>query len=187
MTGAGADNVAFNICSKAQKQKGLSMGRWSKQGCIESAREYDDLKVWIQERKTAYLAARNNSWLDECCVHMAKKQKIKRTDDKHLQSSSKYPSRMRSANDARKAFEVAKINKRFEKYCSHMKGQQPLISNESCLRLAISFDSINEFKSSEFLAYNVAKKRGLLPIIKDIIDSRNAKAWIDDKLGELDG
>ena len=46
------------------------MGRWSKQGCIKSAIKYNDLKTWIREKKTAYLAARDNGWLDECCTHM---------------------------------------------------------------------------------------------------------------------
>lgn len=96
------------------------MGRWSKQGCIHSAREYSYLKTWIRERKTAYLAARDNGWLNECCAHMSRYKRRKWTLEECLASACNYGSSKDWRVGEKEAYDAATINGWLERCTEHM-------------------------------------------------------------------
>ncbi len=52
-------------------------GYWYiKENCLEDAKKYNSLNEWTKLNQSAVNAARANGWLDECCAHMLKKEKI---------------------------------------------------------------------------------------------------------------
>lgn len=153
---------ACNICSKQEKQEGLFVGRWSKQGCINSAREYDDLKTWIQERKTAYLAARDNGWLDECSSHMGTNiPNIEWTLDRCLASSKKYQNRIAWLRSNGEAYCAAVRNNRLAKCSAHMKSNNaPSWEFEDCLLSARACSSRFEWEKKDKAACSAARRHG---------------------------
>lgn len=147
--------------------KRFVVGRWSKQGCINSAREYSDLKTWMRERKTSYLAARDNGWLETCCTHMKQKQRVKWTFEKCIQSSSKYHSRMEWANGDGKAYRAAIKNNWLEECCKHMVpkrkgGRNSKWTLEKCVASARECASRKEWQKKSPAAYSAARRNGWL-------------------------
>lgn len=47
---------------------------WTKERCIEKAKEYKTRTQWNKESKSSYLAALRNGWMEECCKHMNTKK-----------------------------------------------------------------------------------------------------------------
>lgn len=163
------------------------MGRWSKQGCIKSASEYSDLKTWIRERKTSYLAARDNGWLDECCTHMG--MDISNTEwtlDLCIERAKEFKSRRVWYCEDPNTYNAALKNGWLDESCVHMEEAKPSVTNQVCVDAAKPFSSIDEFYKNEHLHFKIAKENGWLPEIRDIIYGRNARSWIEKNLGGSD-
>jgi len=79
------DSKAFNAAEKngwldecvthMKVIKHKSSNYWTKEKCIESASKYQVKIRWRENEGSAYVIAKNNGWLNECCAHM-KQNKI---------------------------------------------------------------------------------------------------------------
>ncbi len=140
------------------------MGRWSKQGCINSAREYDYLKTWIRERKTAYLAARDNGWLDKCTEHMPGKTEINEVWilEKCKASAAQYNTRGEWKKGELNAYNAARRNGWLDVCCEHMEAVLESWTLEKCREIAKKFKTRAEWHYKEHNSYKAAQKNGWL-------------------------
>ena len=46
------------------------IGYWTKERCVEHAKQFNSLKDWVKANKTPSTKARSNGWHDECTAHM---------------------------------------------------------------------------------------------------------------------
>lgn len=157
------------------------MGRWSKQGCINSSREYDYLKTWIQEKKTAYLAARDNGWLEECCAHMSERKNKKWSLDKctehmpdskeltkvwtkekckEIASQYKYLKQWQVSNPS--SYQAAKRNKWLDVCCEHMDILVERLTLDKCKKSALNHTALMDWRNADAAAYNAAQSNGWL-------------------------
>ncbi|RDV23991.1 hypothetical protein DXV75_16150 [Alteromonas aestuariivivens] len=164
---------ACNICSKQEKQKGLFVGRWSKQGCISSARDYDDLKTWIRERKTAYLAARDNGWLDECCKHMKYGKTITWTLGECKDSAAKYETRGAWYKGDRNAYGAARRNGWLNDCCQHMEAAHESWTLQKCKASAAKYSTRWDWGTGDSKAYQAAVRSGWLDDCCEHIETLN--------------
>lgn len=164
------------------------MGRWSKQGCINSAREYNCLKTWIRERKTAYLAARDNGWLDECCEHMViKTPKKEWSSDKSKASARKHSNKVSWETHSGDACSYAIRNDGLDECCAHLKEIKHSVTKQDCINSAMPFSRIEDFYKHENFYFRCAREQGWLPEIREHFMKRKMKAWFDIKFGDADG
>lgn len=140
------------------------MGRWSKKGCIDSAREYEDIKTWVRERKTAYLAARDNDWLKECCEHMKKRQS-RWTRELCLAKAQQFSSPEEWFNSNSGSYDAAKLLNIFEECCSHMPSSKQLTevwTLGQCKVSALKYVKMMEWRKNQRNAHNAAQANGWL-------------------------
>ena len=160
------------------------MGRWSKQGCIKSAREYNDLKTWIREKKTSYLAARDNGWLDECCTHMELDiSKTEWTFDLCAKEAKKFKTRSRWSYEEPNSYNAALKNGWLDECCFHMEEIKRSPTKQDCINAAKPYSSIDDFCKNEYFHFKIAKEKGWLPEIKDIYYLSKVRSWIEKNLG----
>jgi hypothetical protein len=178
--------LCIHAISTKKYQKSLPVGRWSKQGCIKSAREYDFLKTWIRERKTAYLAARDSGWLEECCAHMEPLFE-KWTTEKCKESALKYTNLIDWRASEPNSYGVAQSRGWLSECCAHMKVGKRFVTKQDCINAAMQLSRIDDFFKHEHYYFKCAKEQGWLPEIKDILDMYKARVWLDKKFGGPDG
>ncbi len=162
------------------------MGRWSKQGCINSAKDYDDLKTWIRERKTAYLAARDNGWIHDCTKHMTDVLHTDWTLDLCAEKAKEFKTRRMWYCEEPNSYNAALKNGWLDACCSHMEKVKRSVTKQDCINAATPFSSVDDFFQHEHFYFKIAKKNGWLPEIKDIYYERNARAWIEKNLRGAD-
>ena len=63
----------LNECTRHMEHLRLPRNYWTKEKCIEIAKDYNGRFEWQKNSSSSYNTARINRWLDECCVHMVKK------------------------------------------------------------------------------------------------------------------
>lgn len=137
------------------------MGRWSKQGCINSAQKYDDLKTWIRERKTAYLAARDNGWLDECSAHMGiNTSDIEWTKEECILFAKKYDNQRGFASYKHVAYAATKRNSWILECTSQMTPFKKVRTLELCKVAARRFTSPSSWYYNDSSTYIYACNHG---------------------------
>ena len=62
-------------CSKHIKHLIKPQGYWTKEKCIESAKEYKTRNSWINDGRGSYYSAKRNGWIEECSKHMVSRIK----------------------------------------------------------------------------------------------------------------
>jgi predicted GIY-YIG superfamily endonuclease len=62
----------FSECVKHMKINTKPKGYWTKDRCIEEAKNYNSRKEWSTKHHSSYIIAHRNKWLEECCNHMIK-------------------------------------------------------------------------------------------------------------------
>jgi len=162
------------------------VGRWSERGCINSAQQYDDLKTWIQERKTAYLAARDNGWLDKCTDHMSLRYRA-HSRESCAESALRFKTQKEWFRGDRTAYDAAKRLNIFKECSSHMAENRRSVSKADCISAANLYSSIDDFCKYENFYFKIARENHWLLEIKGIYYERNARAWIEKNLGSADG
>lgn len=65
------NNWVGECCAHMKQRK--KNGYWTKQRCIDDAAMHIARSEWCHASPSAYKAARNNCWIDECCEHMERK------------------------------------------------------------------------------------------------------------------
>jgi hypothetical protein len=60
-------------CTSHMEVLRLPRNYWTKEKCIDIAKNYNGRFEWQKNNFSSYNTARINGWLDECCVHMVKK------------------------------------------------------------------------------------------------------------------
>lgn len=69
--------------------------------------------------------------------------------------------------------------------CSaHMKGGHRSVKKQDCINTAMQFSNIDDFFKHKHYYYKCAKEQGWLSEIKDILDMRNARVWLNKKFGD---
>jgi hypothetical protein len=101
-------------------------GYWTKEKCIESAKECNSVPEWKRKYGRACNKALVNGWLDECCAHMIlSKSKGYWTKEKCIETISNYY----ILNDWRKenyvAYEAARKFGWLNECKKHLKKEKP--------------------------------------------------------------
>jgi hypothetical protein len=72
-------NVAYNNnwldeCTKHMITSTNIKGYWTKEKCLESSKDYLNIRQWQINGGGAYQSAKKNGWINECTKHMIKRK-----------------------------------------------------------------------------------------------------------------
>jgi len=156
------------------------MGKWSKNGCIKSASNYATKDDWIRFKKTAYLAARDNGWINICCEHMEKE-----TTNVHdgitlsqcRKSAENYTSMQNWKKGDKELYFFAIEQGWITSCCKHMVEIDLKMDKKDFFRSALVCNSYSEWMNSDSLAYKFALKHNWTVEIKELFLTRNVTRW----------
>ena len=141
--------------------------KWTKQACLESARQYKTRDAWGLGAPGAYTAAKNSGWREECCAHMVSPHKYA-TKQACLESARLYETRTKWKKGAPGAPKQAKENGWYAECCVHMGAKiDPATTRkntvkwtkQACLESARLHETRGEWAAGAPGAYGVARQR----------------------------
>lgn len=93
--------------------------KWTKDGVLEIARQYNTAGDFHDKANDAYMTARRRGWLKEACAHMYSARFVW-TEALIVAEAAKYKTRSDFANGCRAAYSAAARKKILDKVCAHM-------------------------------------------------------------------
>src|ERR1035437_97625 len=162
-TAAAKNNGWYEECTVHMKRLLAEKGFWTKEKCIENAKNYYRPSDWKKNDNKIYAIAKNNGWYEECTAHMIK-QKIW-TKENCINSAKKYDSLSEWQNNESGAWKSARINGWYEECTVHMK--RPISWNlkwteEKCLESSLKYDKFSDWVKYDSTAYVAATKHNWL-------------------------
>jgi hypothetical protein len=103
----------YSECTTHMKRKIKPAGYWTKERCIEESKKYKTNFEWSRKSGTSYGIACKNKWLEECCVHMLKKMKLKGywTKERCIEDAKKYSTSFEWSRKSGGAYKASRKNK----------------------------------------------------------------------------
>ena len=98
-------------------------GYWTKDRCVEDAKNYETISEWKNNSGSAYATAGKNGWREDCHKHMKRKSKPIGywTKERCLLESLKFNTISSFEKKSRGAFAASKRHGCYEDCCKHMK------------------------------------------------------------------
>ncbi|WP_210499529.1 hypothetical protein [Vibrio crassostreae] len=91
------------------KQRKPRTPKWTLEKCTESASNYTTKKDWSEGDNPAYVAARRNKWVEQCCAHMVSASLIW-TKGACIEDAKCYPSKLAWQKGNQSAYKSAMEN-----------------------------------------------------------------------------
>jgi len=98
-------------------------GYWTKEKCIEEARNFNSTKEWSSISSSSYSVAKTKGWLDDCRAHMKERKRATSgiwTKEKCIKDAKNYTGRFEWQLKNKTAYLSALKNGWLNKCCSHM-------------------------------------------------------------------
>ena len=158
-------NKGWNILNRA---KAGSLGGkyvfWTYEECKSHALQCSTRSEFITKFPGAYASAIKNNWLDDICLHMELKFKIKNNPETVKLEALKYKTRQEFRHGSNSAYEYARKHKLLDSICTHM--IRPLAkvkwTDEAVFEEAKKYSSKEEFRKGCSAAYTIAHKKGII-------------------------
>lgn len=141
-------------------------GYWSKEMCLDSAKNFSRPSDWARGNGGAYSSAMKKGWLPECCAHMTIR-KIRGSwyvKQSCLEDAKKYTTKTEWISNSQSAVKVAKKKGWYAECTAHMVNQHipPKQIHQFILNKAKGFNSSREWFLKDNKNYNKAIKNGWL-------------------------
>jgi hypothetical protein len=133
--------------------------KWHKEACTKDAQRFKYRSDWQRGSNSAYNSAKNNNWLDECCVHMnlkkggnTERKPISRYWD--LESCRKEAERFTSIShwndNSGSSYQAALRNNWVEQCAKHMSKTRTRIEQvcDVCREELANYTDYNELRSN---------------------------------------
>jgi hypothetical protein len=139
---------------------------WTKENVLRNSLKYDNKIKWRENDNSAYVTARNNGWLDECCKHMIQnKPKGYWTKEICINSALKYntPSDWEKGDNS--ACTTAKFNGWYKECTVHMTRKTNQFprgywTKEKCIESALKYNTHKEWIKNDNAALCASKLHG---------------------------
>ncbi|MBP1615742.1 MAG: hypothetical protein H6Q13_3190, partial [Bacteroidetes bacterium] len=184
-------NKGWNILNKAKTGSlGGQKLYWTKERCIEKAKEYLTRNKFSKECSGAYASSIKNNWLDEVCSHMVSLIASPRDWNlKILQEEAiKYNTRKEFFNKSNTAYEYARKKKWLDLICSHMIHPTPpkKWTLQALKEEALKYKTRREFGLKNSSAYSIASKEGFIAVVCSHMElqHKTANHWTKEKCQE---
>lgn len=144
---------------------GKNSGYWTKERCIEDAKEYNTIRDWTKNNTTPYSVARTNGWLNECTKHMTN-LRPKLTKERCIENAKKY----NSITDWIKSmgggseYKFAHQHDWYNDCISHMPEyiHPKALTKERCIETSKNYTKPSDWKKYDSTTYKFACENGLL-------------------------
>ena len=151
-------------CSSHMKRKDYTARKtWTKEDCIQDARQYSKRGHWHDVSTSAYKAALKNGWLDEATSHM---EKVARWDKENiLEEAKRYQTATEWRTESPKSYNAAALRGILPECTQHMGGRRktgkPIVwTKEKCIEKASEFSKIHDWWLKSPTSLQAAKKYG---------------------------
>lgn len=147
--------------------KGKNNGYWTKERCIEHAKNFNTITEWTNDNTTPVINARKYGWMDECTTHMVRNQQSNgywQIKENVLESARECKTRREWSNKYSRATVMAKKYGWYEEATRHMKLSRKLPGHwdikENVLAEARKYNSRSEWSKKSITSYRKGKKNG---------------------------
>ena len=141
-------------------------GYWTKERCIEHAKQFNTVSEWLKANSTPCTNARLNGWYDECTTHMFRVQvpsNYWKNKEKCIEEALKYKRISDWAKNSSSSYNSARKNGWYDECISHMdkiRYKQSEWTLEMCKAKAINYKTKKQWESKSRSSYRAAKKNG---------------------------
>lgn len=144
-------------------------GYWTKERCMEDAKNHNSKYQWRKANSSAYGIALKKKWLDECCAHMTQLQDQKPagywTKERCMESASKHDNRNEWYRANSGAVAAARKNEWYDECVAHMKSSSQNPSGywndkEKCMEEARKYNRRSHWLKGSGASYNSAYRNG---------------------------
>jgi len=164
---------------------------WTKARCIRNASHYPNRGAWIKACKPAYTSAFLRGWLDECCAHMLRLRKKRKSWTKKacMSMALRFQSRNEWSKEEQSSYRYAAKRGWLSDCCRHM--GPPLNarqwSKKDVLKEVRKFKSKKEWRKTSSASYSAAIGFGIGQNLfqKDKWFRRNYGSWSEEQLMEV--
>jgi superfamily II DNA or RNA helicase len=147
---------------RAEFMKTMPNGYWTKEKCIESAKNFEKLSDWFKNEYNAYDAAYRNGWLNECCENLiVNNNRGYWTKEKCIESAKKYQTQQEWIKNEETAYQVARRHNWLDICESHMI-KRNIWSKEKCIESAKKYQTKGEWIKYDKKAYQAARHNNWL-------------------------
>jgi hypothetical protein len=136
-------------------------GYWTKERCIEDAKIFKTRTAWAKKNGSAYIMARKNRWIEECCIHMISPQNPAGywTKERCMEDAKQFNTRTEWSDKSVSAYLTAQRSGWREECCAHMtsiRNPAGYWTKERCMEDAYKFSTRTEWKAGSSRAYATA-------------------------------
>lgn len=134
---------------------------WTKERCIEDAKNYSTRSEWARNNESSYGSARKNGWVDECATHMVELIKPMGywTKERCIEIASKYDTIKEWRKNHQSCYQSAVESKILNECTSHMTRHFFKWTPELCLEDALKYQSRFEWQKKS-QAYAASRRFG---------------------------
>lgn len=149
----------FDDCVAHMKEVNMKpYGYWTEARCKESAKNYEAPSQWQKSEPTAYKAAREKKWLNDCTQHMTRKYKPVGywTLERCREQAERYESLAEWRKKNLASYDYAKRQKWVELCTEHVKNKRTkngYWTLANCIVSASTFDTFKDWRASEPSSY----------------------------------
>lgn len=140
---------------------------WTKEKCIQDAKNFKRKSDWQKKSGSACNAARKNKWFDECISHMLhiRNEKGFWTKEKCIQEALKYKSKLEWITTNSYSHSIALKNKWIKDCSKHMIHPKKKWTFDKCKSEALKYNTKNEWKKNSQVSYSTSSKNKWIDLI----------------------
>ena len=138
---------------------GGSVKKHTKEKCREEALKYKTKKDFRNKSHSVYTTCVRNNWIEEICSHMILSRNPKNTwtKEKCKEEALKYKTKKDFNKKSKSAYYASSINNWLNDVCKHMESLKvkdgTWLIKENCIKEALKYKTINDFKLNSGGAY----------------------------------
>jgi len=137
--------------------------KWTKEKCMIDAQPYKTRTEWSNNSQSAYKAARENQWLNECCSHMPMPKITKKWSKENcLADALQYKTRADWQRNSPNGYNAAIRHYWLDECTAHMPKVIIKWTKEKCTEDAQAYDTRTNWQKSSPSAYKSAWLNGWL-------------------------
>ena len=138
-------------------------GYWTKERCIENAKNFTTISDWSNSNSTPVTNARANGWYDECTAHMFRVNKPANywnNKERCMEEALKFTVIGDWSNGSSASYSQARKNGWYEECTAHMvklKVRLNTWTKESCMEKALKYKTITQWQKGDNSSLKAAK------------------------------
>jgi hypothetical protein len=159
----------FDKCTEHMVEGKKPNGYWTKEKCIEDAKEFKTLKEWCKNSSGGYsVSVKNKSWYIECVRHMEKDRQTNAywTKEKCIKESKKYRTTKEWVESGYDSYSAARrLNVLVE--CHLISGRsflekkiRKVWTKDECIHESKKYKTLMEWRNGHLQTYQYSHKKG---------------------------